>query len=83
MSEINLLGDPKGIVNLDAEIAYCTLEFGVTQQELNRSEVACRLRTVSYIRTSSLKSGKSLRFRSSICSDDNNLVKNPILGHNL
>ena len=33
--------DPEGIVNIDAKIAYCNFEFGVTEQELDCSEVAC------------------------------------------
>ena len=40
ISDIYLLGDRQGVVNLDAEITHCALDLGVTKQQLHRSEVA-------------------------------------------
>ena len=38
-SDLNLLGDLQGIIDLDAQVPHCRLKFGVAEQELNGSQV--------------------------------------------
>jgi hypothetical protein len=40
ISDIDLLGDRQGVVNLDPEITDRALDLGVTEQQLNGPEVA-------------------------------------------
>jgi hypothetical protein len=39
-SDVNLLGDGEGIVDLDAEIPHGALDFGVTQQQLDGTQIS-------------------------------------------
>jgi len=38
-SDVDLLGYGKRVIDLNSEIADCTLDLGVAQQELNRSKI--------------------------------------------
>jgi len=40
-SDLNLLRNQKGIVDIDTQIAHGTLDLGVTQQELDGPEITC------------------------------------------
>ena len=39
-SDVDLLGYGKRVIDLNSEIADCTLDLGVAQQELNRSKIS-------------------------------------------
>src|SRR3990167_2602857 len=38
-SDLRLLGDFEGVIDLDAQISHCRFELGVTEQQLHGSEV--------------------------------------------
>jgi len=38
-SDVNLLSYGQRVIDLNPEIAHCTLDFGVAQQELNCSKI--------------------------------------------
>jgi hypothetical protein len=40
ISDVDLLGDGKRVIDLDAEIPYRALDLGVTEKELNSPQVA-------------------------------------------
>ncbi len=39
--DLNLLGNQKCIVGIDAQVPHRTLDLGVAQQELDGPEIAC------------------------------------------
>lgn len=41
VSDISALSDAQGIFEFDAKITHCTVDLGVTKQQLHRAEVAC------------------------------------------
>ena len=41
ISDIDLLGYGKCIINFDAEVAHCAFNFGMAQEQLDGSEITC------------------------------------------
>jgi hypothetical protein len=41
ISDIDLLGNGKCIINFDAEVAHCAFNFGMAQEQLDSSEITC------------------------------------------
>ena len=41
LSDVDLLGYGQLVIDLNSEIADCTLDLGVAQQELNCSKISC------------------------------------------
>src|SRR5690348_10851075 len=64
-SDVNLLGDGEGIVDLDAEIPHGALDFGVTQQQLDGTQISCtRVDTqISCSRADECRFGPAKRMR--------------------
>ena len=56
-SDVDLLGYGKGVIDLNSEIADCTLDLGMAQQELNCSKISRFLEktTANYWRSSALR----------------------------
>jgi len=67
-SDVNLLGDGQSIIDLDAEIPHGALDFGVTEQQLDGTQISCTTVDERRLGSSERMRAEKTRVQSDTCN---------------